>query len=169
MIKDVDGEAVAIQVWHGTQNSDQATPLLPACENGGWWQFIDHDIFLNPVFNEGDPDERLEMEHQLRTAYANIVYDAFLHSEDRNLSDLAKHSGLQSLGREVSILFVTENEDYASSYGPTIEINLAAEGLLAAIPDENIDRGFGNWLLVFRAGSPFPIKLDHEIDCSPGM
>lgn len=54
MIKDVDGEAVAIQVCHGTQNSDQATTLLPACEKGGWWQFIDHDIFLNPVFNEGE-------------------------------------------------------------------------------------------------------------------
>ncbi|TLX16879.1 hypothetical protein [Rhizobium sp. MHM7A] len=169
MFKDVDGEAVAIRVWHGTQNADQATTLLPACEKGGWWQFIDHDSFLNPVFNEDDPDERLERIHQLRTAYANIVYDALLHSEEESLSDLAKHSGLENLGKEVRILFVTENEDYARSYGPAIEINLAAEGLLAAIPDENINRGFGNWLLVFKAGSPFPIKLDHEIDFSPRM
>jgi hypothetical protein len=169
VVKDVDGEMVSNQVWHGSQSAEQATTLLPACEMGGWWQRIDHESFLDPVFTGDDPDEQLEIEHQLRTAYANIVYNAFLHSEDRNLSGLAKSSGLENLGREVSIIFVTENEDYASSYGPAIEIDLEAEGLLAAIPDENINRGFGNWLLVFRAGSPFPFMLDHEIDFSPGM
>lgn len=169
MLHDVDGEPVSTQVWHGHQNTKPETTLRPAAEKGGWWQGIDHDFFLHPVFDEADPDEKLEISHQLRTAYANIIYDAFLNSDDRRLHDLASNSGLENLGMKVSILFVTENEDYASSYGNAVEIDLTAEGLLAAIPDENIDRGFGNWLLVFKAGSPFPIKLDHQIEFSPGI
>lgn len=35
MFKDVDGKPLAIQVWHGTQNTDQATTLPPACKKGG--------------------------------------------------------------------------------------------------------------------------------------
>jgi hypothetical protein len=167
MLKDVDGEFVATQVWHGSQSIEQGATLLPASEIGGWWQFIEHDTFLNPVFNDGEPDERLELQHQLRTSYANIVYDAFLHSKDEGLCRLAEEFGLQKLGNAVSIIFVTENEAYARTYGPAIEIDLEAEGILAVIPDENINRGFGNWLLVFKAGSPFPIKWDRVY--SPGM
>lgn len=160
MIKDINGEIVAERVWHGSRSATQEAILVPASEKGGWWQFIDHETFLNPIFSDDHPDERYELHHQLRTSYVNIVYDAFLNSDDQGLCTLAKELGLQKLGDALSIIFVTENETYASGYGPPIEIDLEAEGLLSAIPDENIDRGFGNWVLVLKAGSPFPVKLD---------
>ena len=166
MLRDINGEFIAEQVWHGGQDIEPGAKLLPASDKGGWWQLIDHETFLNPPLNEQDPNERLELDHQLRTAYANIVYEAFVGSGNNTLCKLATKHGLQNLGNEVSIIFVSENRDYAESYGIVLEIDLDADGLLAAISDQNINRGFGNWLLVLNAGSSFPIRLDRSY--SPG-
>ena len=96
--------------------------------------FIEHQTFLNSIFSNDDPDEHDELRHQLRKSYANIVYDAFSNSDDASLCALAKEFGLQKLGDAVSIIFVTENESYAASYGPAVEINLEAEGITCGYP-----------------------------------
>jgi hypothetical protein len=44
MLKDVCGEYVASQVWHGRQSSSQSEKLIAASERGRWWQYMDHDV-----------------------------------------------------------------------------------------------------------------------------
>ncbi len=97
------------------------------------------------------------MQSELRMAYGNTVFEAFKNSNDPELRAIAQQFGLDALGNEVSILFVTDNPAYAERYGAVVEVDLDADGVLAVIPDDNIVEERGAWMLVLRAGSPFPL------------
>lgn len=156
-MQDIYGNHLPEAVWHGSTSDALPDVLLPASEMKGWWQLIDHDAYLDPQFLEDDPDQRAELDSELRTAYGNAVYEAFRTSDDPDRRRLAEDAGIEGLGREVAILFVTGDQSYAERYGSVVEVGLHADGILAVIPDENIIEERQSWLLVMKAGAPFPV------------
>jgi hypothetical protein len=156
MLVDICGELAPETLWHGSTTEVLPETLLSAADNQRWWNVIDHETFLDPQMEENDEDQRAELLSEVRTAYGNAVYEAFRTSSDQTLKAMAEEFGLDGLGNAVSIIFVTGISSYAERYGAAIEIDLEAEGLLAAIPDDNLAAEKQSWLLVLKAGSPFP-------------
>lgn len=145
-------------VYHGSASEIAGNVVKAGREGTHWWRVIDHDVFLDPPYDEGDPDHNMEMDHDVRTAYGNTVYEVFASSQNPDLKDMAHKYGLHGLGEEVGILFVGMDRNYVESrYGPSVQIDLEAEGVLAIIPDDNVPSG-GCWMVVMRAGSPMPIS-----------
>jgi hypothetical protein len=141
-------------LYHGS--AEQLRDTVLSGDETHWWRPMDHHDFLDPPWDERDGADNGDLAAELRTAYANIVYDAFLNSEDPELQMLAARFGLTGLGSQVGILFVTDDRRYVERYGEAHEIDLAASDLLDILPDENASRP--SWLLVLRAGAPFPLK-----------
>jgi hypothetical protein len=153
---DINGSHLPENLWHGSTNDELPETLLSATQNQRWWNVIDHDVYLDPPFDDTDEDQRAELLFEVRTAYGNAVFEAFRTSDDPVLKGIADQFGLEGLGEAVSIIFVTGISSYSERYGTAIEIDLQAEGLLAAIPDDNLAEEKQSWLLVLKAGSPFP-------------
>lgn len=150
---DLYGQPLPPRVWHGSSNLPET--ISPSAAKTSWWRPMDHDVYLDPP-EEEDEDAAAELQFLLRTAYANIVYDAFLHSDDTSLRDLASAAGLDGLGDEVGILFVTGDQEYAERYGEVCEVDLEASGIIAVLPDDHLCDFRQAWILVLKAGSPFP-------------
>lgn len=154
-MRDIDGNSLPPELWHGTEASVLPERLSSAKEFQGWWKTMDHDAYLAANDDEDDPDFIMELDHEKRTSYGNIVFEALLSSEDQNVRSLAQNAGLEKLGEEVAILFATTSKDYAGRFGSVVSIDLDAPGILAAIPDDNALVG-QSWILVLKADSPFP-------------
>lgn len=156
VLSDIYGDYLPANLWHGSTTSELPETLRPAADNKQWWNVIDHETFLDPHLHEGDEDQGKELLIEIRTAYGNAVYEAFRNSDDQTLKGMAENLGLDGLGKAVSIVFVTGIASYAERYGAVVEIDHEAEGILAAIPDENLVPERESWLLVLKAGSRFP-------------
>lgn len=143
--------------YHGSNEPLSGTLL--AGDQTRWWKTMDHAEFLDPPWDEQDGADNGELAAELRTAYANIVYEAFLTSEDPELRAMAESHGLSGLGTQVGILFVTDDRRYVERYGEAHEIDMESEGVLDIIFDENASRA--SWMMVMRAGVPFPLKSTH--------
>jgi hypothetical protein len=155
-MQDIFGNEIGGSLWHGIQGDPPST-LKPASEVGGWWRVIDQDLFLNPDFEVEDEDQRRELDAELRTAYGNIVFEALSTSDNTDFRSVAEIHGLAGVGNAVSLVFVTADPAYAQKYGDVIEIDPASDGFMMAIPDDNVHRDYACWLLVFKAGSDFPL------------
>lgn len=153
---DIYGNHLPEAVWHGCSSPDLPDTIAPASSVGEWWNVIDHDLYLDPIEAE-DEDHRAEIDAEVRTAYGNAVYEALISSDDLETRLLAENVGLHGLGEQIGVLFVSGDQSYVERYGPVVEIDLQSEGLLAALPDDNLVEDRLSWLLVFRAGSPFPV------------
>lgn len=138
-------------LWHG---SFHVPPLLLPASKTHWWNIMDHDAFLNPLFDEEDPDQRAELDSELRLAYGNIVYEALLHCQDQKCVALARDHGLHGLGDHVAILFGTDDPVYAERYGDANRIDTTH--LIAHMPDDNVSLA-SSWILVFLPNQPFPL------------
>lgn len=149
-------------LYHGSADPLPETVLCG--DETFWWNPMDHETFLDPPWDQEIGADNGELASELRTAYANIVYEAFLSSEDVSLRAMAEEYGLFGLGAEVGILFVTQHRDYVERYGEAYEIDLAADGILDVLADENASRP--SYFLVMKAGVPFPLKGSFET--SPG-
>lgn len=157
-MQDVDGEHLPSELWHGSPNGEVPDILLPAAEGGKWWRVIDPSMFDRLDDEDLDADERHELDHECRTAYGNVAYEALRTSSDPRHQQIALDYGLERLGEAVSILFVSADRHYVeSTYGPAVEIDSEADGLLMAIYDENALKA-DSWMLVFEAGAEFPLK-----------
>lgn len=141
-------------LYHGSAEPLPDTVL--AGDETHWWRPMDHAQFLDPPWDDEDGADNGELASELRTAYANIVYEAFLSSEDSETRMMAEDFGLLGLGSQVGILFVTDDLKYVERYGQAHEIDLAADGILDILFDENASRP--SWIMVMRAGAPFPLK-----------
>lgn len=154
----VDGENLPSELWHGSPNGEVPDVLLPAAEGGNWWRVIDPSLFDRLDDEDLDADERHELDHECRTAYGNIAYEALKSSSDPRHQQIASEYGLERLGEVVSILFVSVDRQYVeNTYGPAVEIDGEADGLLMAIYDENALKA-DSWMLVFEAGVAFPLQ-----------
>jgi hypothetical protein len=140
--------------YHGSSEPLSSTVL--SGNQTRWWSPIDHAEFLNPPWDEEDGADNGELAAELRTAYANIVYDSFLSSENAELRAMAENFGLSGLGSQVGILFVTDDLRYVERYGAPHQIDMEADGILDILFDENSSRP--SWMIVMRAGVPFPVK-----------
>jgi hypothetical protein len=140
--------------YHGS--NDPLPDTLLAGDQTRWWNPIDHAEFVDPPWNHEDGADNGELAAELRTAYANIVYEAFLSSENPELRTMAENFGLSGLGSQVCILFVTDDLRYVERYGKAHEIDINADGILDILFDENASRP--SWMIVMRAGMPFPLK-----------
>lgn len=140
--------------YHGS--NEPLPDVLLAGDQTRWWNPMDHPEFLDPPWDAEDGADNGELAAELRTAYANIVYEAFLSSENPELRMMAESYGLSGLGEHVGILFVTDDRQYVERYGEVHEIDMEAEGILEILFDENASRA--SWMIVFRAGVPFPLK-----------
>ncbi|NTF17963.1 hypothetical protein G6L37_06070 [Agrobacterium rubi] len=152
---DIYGNLLPPSVWHGSLAGHLPDTVLPASTVGEWWNVIDHDFYLDPPEAE-DVDHRAEIDFEIRTAYANAVYEAFIQSNNPELRAIAESMGLHGLGDEIGIIFVSGDQSYVERYGTVLEVDPRSEGFLAALPDENLVEDRLSWLLVFKAGSPFP-------------
>jgi hypothetical protein len=149
--------------YHGSIDPISETVL---CGNEThWWRPMDHAEFLDPPWDDEDGADNGELAAELRTAYANIVYEAFISSDDPELRAMAEKAGLAGLGAEVGILFVTDDHQYVERYGPAYEIDADADGVLAVLFDENASRP--SWMIVMRAGAPFPLKTPEVQPSAP--
>jgi hypothetical protein len=155
-MQDIYGTPLPEAMWHGSTSDVFPDVVAPAADVRGWWNVMDHGEYLDPPFLGDDADQRAELDAEVRTAYGNAVYEAFRTSDNPELRRMAKEVGLEGLGREVGILFATGDQSYAGQYGSVVEVDLESEGILAVIPDENIIEERQSWLLVLRAGAPFP-------------
>jgi hypothetical protein len=144
--------------YHGSSEPLSSTVL--SGNQTRWWSPIDHAEFLNPPWDDEDGADNGELAAELRTAYANIVYDSFLSSENAELRMMAENFGLSGLGSQVGVLFVTDDLRYVERYGEAHEIDMEAPGILDILPDENASRP--SWMIVMRAGVPFPLKGVHS-------
>jgi hypothetical protein len=140
--------------YHGS--NEPLSSIVTAGDQTRWWSPMDHAEFLNPPWDDEDGADNGELAAELRTAYANIVYDSFLSSENAELRMMAENFGLSGLGSQVGILFVTDDLRYVERYGEAHEIDMEAPGILDILPDENASRS--SWIIVMRAGVPFPLK-----------
>lgn len=153
-------------LYHGS--ADPLPETVRCGDETRWWSPMDHDTFLNPPWDEEIGADNGELASELRTAYANIVYEAFLSSEDVCLRAMAEEYGLSGLGSKVGILFVTPDRDYVERYGEAYEIDLDADGVLDVLADENASRT--SYFLVLKAGIPFPLKASYQTSpAAPGM
>lgn len=158
-MKDIDGEHLPSELWHGSVDGDTPDRLLSAAEVGGWWRIIDPALFERLNEDDLDSDETVELDHECRTAYGNIAYQALKGSNDPHHRQIASEYGLERLGEAVSILFVSGSRSYVeSTYGPAVEIDIETDGLLLAVYDENALKA-DSWMLVFEAGIQFPLKV----------
>ena len=135
-------------LWHGSQDPiEPGTPCVPACECR-WWREIPWE----------DYDAGIEGEE--RTAYANIVFEHLgLRSPDSgDVPDWAHGiSGIEELGQEVGILFVTDDRSVAEDrYGPAKAIDMKSADILDLVPDPNPGT-YNAWIAVIRTGSPIPV------------
>jgi hypothetical protein len=153
-MRDIDGNLLPDELYHGTTCSELPEQLLAANKVKGWWNLMEHQEFL-AVVDDDDPDFIMESDHEKRTSYANIVYEAMRTSNNETLRMTATRAGLERLGDDIAILFVTVSKSYAEQFGRVIEIDRNAEGLMLAIPDDN-SISSQSWILVFEAGSIFP-------------
>lgn len=135
-------------LYHGSlEPLDPDTACRPA-EGQRWWNLIDWD----------DYDEGIDGED--RTAYANIAWE-YLGLRDDARADVPEWArGLKDvadLGRQVGILFVTDDPQAAESrYGEAHEIDMTSPDILEAIPDPNPGT-YSAWMLLVRAGKPLPV------------
>lgn len=162
---DIDGEWLPSELWHGSPNGAHPEFLKPAVEVGGWWRIIDPVTFQLLEDEDLDADEYCELDHECRTAYGNIAFDALRLSADPRHQKIVSEYGLERLGEAVSILFVSADREYVEkTYGPAIEIDTEADGLLLAIHDENALKA-ESWMLVFETGAKFPFKAAPSLSC----
>jgi hypothetical protein len=140
--------------YHGSSEPLSGT-VLPGDETR-WWNPMNHAEFLDPPWDDEDGADNGELAAELRTAYANIVYEAFLSSENREMRTMAENFGLSGLGSQVGILFVTDDLKYVERYGQAHEVDMKADGILDILFDENASRP--SWMIIMRAGAPFPLK-----------
>lgn len=143
--------------YHGSH--DPLPEILLSGDQTRWWNPMDHAEFLDPPWNDEDGADNGELAAELRTPYANIVYEAFLSSENPELRMMAESFGLSGLGSQVGILFVTDDRRYVERYGDAHKIDMEADGILDVLFDENASRP--SWMIVMRAGVPFPLKGAH--------
>jgi hypothetical protein len=155
---DDNGDWLPTELWHGSESGVYPQVLRPAAEVGGWWRIIDPAKFQLLEDENLDADEHCELDHECRTACGNIAFDALKLSDDPRHQKIASEYGLERLGDAVSILFVSTDRQYVeNTYGPAIEIDAEADGLLMAIYDQNALKA-DSWMLVFESGAKFPVK-----------
>lgn len=159
---DIYGEPLPLRVWHGTEVG--LPDIVRPAKAGQWWHQMDHDDYLAKLADEDlvyDPDYA-EIDAELRLSYANLVFEALRTSARPEISELTK-GGITALGEKVGILFVSGDQEYAGRwYGQTYEIDLHSADVLTAVPDHNLSPDRQSWILVLRAGAPFP-KLSHAV------
>jgi len=156
---DDDGDWLPSELWHGSESGLYPVVLRPAAEVGGWWRVIDPATFQLLEDEDLDPDEYCELDHECRTAYGNIAFDALKRSGDPRHQQIVSEYGLERLGEAVSILFVSADREYVEkTYGPAIEIDSEADGFLIAVCDQNALKA-DSWMLVFETGAKFPVKI----------
>lgn len=140
--------------YHGS--ADPLPDTVLAGDETRWWNAMDHSQFLDPPWNAEDGADNGELAAELRTVYANIVYEAFRSAENPDLHMMAENFGLSGLGSQVGIIFIADDLKYVERYGQAHEIDMEADGILDILFDENASRP--SWLVVMRAGVPFPLK-----------
>lgn len=135
-------------LYHGSLEPLGPDTACRPAEGQRWWNLIDWN----------DYDQGIDGED--RTAYANIAWE-YLGLRDDARADVPEWAhGLKDvddLGRQVGILFVTDDPHAAESrYGEVHEIDMTSPDVLEAIPDPNPGT-YSAWLLLVRAGRPLPV------------